>query len=396
MSLFTNRGYNGPWPPAQAFVPPRISNTRGRPMVNNDSALRHSAVWACLRLRANLISTLPLATYRKVDGIQVEVAPAPVLLDPQGDGMDLDEWLWATQFDLDRAGNTFGIIKQRNSFGLASQIELVPVDQVSAVIRDGKLINWRVGSDLHDPKNIWHEKQYPVSGLAIGLSPIAQAAWTIGEYLSIQEFVQGWFGNGGVPAVHLKQTAKTLTSGEASAAKERFRASTTAGDAFVSGADWDIKVVQGANSGADWVNAKQFSIVDIARFFDCPADLIDAAVSGTSVTYANVVQRNLQFLIMHLGPAVVRREKRLSKLLPAPRFVKFDRQALLEMDPLTQAQYWNWLINTRSITPNEIRAKRNEQPLTTEQVDQLLTFFPPHSTYEKGAPLEPTGSQGGF
>lgn len=394
MSLFT-RGYNGPWPPAQAYIPARVTNTRGRPQVNNESALRHSAVWACLRLRANLISTLPLQTFRTVNGIDVQVPPAPVLLDPQGDGMDMDEWLWATQFDLDRAGNTFGIIKQRNAYGLPSTIELVPVDQVSAVIKQGVLTNWRIGSELQDPKNIWHEKQYPAPGLAVGLSPIAHAAWSIGEYLSIQEFAQGWFGNGGIPAGHLKNTAKTLQPEEAAAAKERFRATTTAGDAFVSGADWEFNVVQGANTGNDWVNAKQFSIVDIARFFDCPGDLIDAAVSGTAVTYANVVQRNLQFLIMHLNPALIRRERRLSKLLPSPRFAKFDRKALLEMDPLTQAQYWNQLITARSIAPDEIRAAMNKAPFTQDQIDQILTFYPPHSTYEATAPLTPTGSSGG-
>jgi phage portal protein BeeE len=59
----------------------------------------------------------------------------------------------------------------------------------------------------------------------------------------------------------------------------------------------------------EWIDGKRYGVSDIARFFGCPGDLIDAAVSTGSITYANMTQRNLQFLIMHLGPAVYRRER---------------------------------------------------------------------------------------
>jgi phage portal protein BeeE len=48
--------------------------------VTPDSALRHSAVWACLRLRADLVSTMPVDVFRRVNGVQVEVPKPPVLI----------------------------------------------------------------------------------------------------------------------------------------------------------------------------------------------------------------------------------------------------------------------------------------------------------------------------
>ena len=65
--------------------------------------------------------------------------------------------------------------------------------------------------------------------------------------------------------------------------------------------------------------------------------MIGGASGGSSLTYANVTQRNLDFLIMHLGPSVVRRERSLSQLLPRPRFVKLNPSALLRMDDETRA-----------------------------------------------------------
>ncbi len=41
--------------------------------VSTDTALRTSAVWACLRLRADLISSFPVDVFRTVDGHGVVV-----------------------------------------------------------------------------------------------------------------------------------------------------------------------------------------------------------------------------------------------------------------------------------------------------------------------------------
>jgi hypothetical protein len=42
----------------------------------------------------------------------------------------------------------------------------------------------------YDPWDVWHEKQYTVAGLPLGLSPVAYAAWTIEESLNAQKFAR--------------------------------------------------------------------------------------------------------------------------------------------------------------------------------------------------------------
>jgi phage portal protein BeeE len=149
-------------------------------MVNDQSAMRHSAVWACLRLRANLISTFPLDVFRQGEGDipQTKVPTPPVILRPGGEQADYLEWMYGTQFDLDRAGNSVGVIRAFNGYGLPAEIELIPLSWTSVRTIDNRILKWYIRGQEYDPKLIWHEKQYTVAGFPLGLSPVMYAAWS--------------------------------------------------------------------------------------------------------------------------------------------------------------------------------------------------------------------------
>lgn len=390
MSLFGRRGrqsrvatIDGP------FISPREGRGRvgGTVAVTNETALRHSAVWACLRLRANLISTFPVDTFRTVGKLNAEVPKPPVLVEPGGQQWDYVDWMYASQFDMDRAGNTIGLVTQRNALGLPARIDLQPISVCSVIQRKGELVpKYRIDGKEYPVEQVWHERQYVVAGLPVGLSPIAYAAWSIGEYLSLQQFALDWFGGGGVPKSRMKNTAKTISPKEATAVKRRFRETVETGDLFVHGRDWEFNMLQAETAGMEWLEGRRFGLADIARFFDCPADLIDAAISAPgTLTYASITQRNLQFLIMSLQPPIQRREKNLSKLLPRPRFVKLNTDALLRMDPETRARVMAERIKARILTPTEARALDNLPPLTAEQEAEFVRLF--------GAPKEPPRPQ---
>lgn len=338
--------------------------------------MRHSAVWACLRLRADLISTMPVDVFRRVGEVQVEMPKPPVLVNPGGERVDIQEWLYSTQVDLDRGGNAFGLITERNAVGLPLRIDLQPLRECSIAQKPTGEIRYRIAGKEYPAEQVWHERQFTVAGLPVGLSPVAYAAWSIGQYQSAQKFALDWYASGGVPKGHLRNTAmKIVDQDVAVAAKDRFKTSVEGADVFVTGEDWEFSPFQAEAVGMEWLEAQRFGIGDIARFFGAPGDLIDAAVSTGSITYANITQRNLQFLIMHLGPAVMRRETALSKLLPAPRFVKLNSSALLRMDDQTRASVIQAKIASRTLAPSEARALDNLPPLTEEQMAEFDRLF---------------------
>lgn len=391
MSLFRREFYGITG--AQDLVPPRPGSSRtvGTVHVTNETAMRHSAVWACLRLRADLESTMPVDVFRRVGDIQIEMPKPPILVDPGGSRVDMCEWMYSSRVDLDRAGNDFGLITERNAAGLPNRIDLQPLNEVSVIMKGTEITQFRISGKLYDPEMVWHEKQFTIAGFPLGLSPVAYAAWTIGQYQSAQQFALDWFGTGGVPKGHLQNTElATIQPDAAQVIKDRFKASVENNDVFVSGKDWEYSPFQAEAVGQQWIETQKFGIGDIARFFGCPGDLIDAAVSTGSITYANITQRNLQFLIMNLGPAVYRRERALSRLLPAPRYVKLNTSALLRMDDETRAKVIKTRIESRTLAPSEARELDNLPPFTPEQIAEFGALFGPPKTAPTSG-NQPTG-----
>lgn len=355
-----------------SLIPSRVGwkKTKGK-----RGALAHSAGWACIRLRGDLVSTLPVDTYRKTPFGQVEVPKPPVLVEPGGSTVDITEWLYSTQTDLDSVGNTFGKITEVDGGGLPRRIDLVAQDDVSVKSRNGEITYWFNGKK-QDVERVWHERQFTTSGVAVGLSPIAHAALALQQHAAASEFAAAWFGGGLTPLGHLKYGADKVPAREAEAIKLRHRLAIENGEPMVTGKDWEYKPIDAAAAQANFIAAMQFTDVEMCRFFGVPGDLVDANVSGSSITYANITQRNLQLLVMNLGPSIVRREAALSRMLPRPRFVKLNSDALLRMDPETVARMLGQMVRDRLITPDEARELLNRFPFTPEQIDEFKTIFP--------------------
>lgn len=337
--------------------------------------LANDAVWACVSLRGDLISTLPIDTYRKAPWGQVEVPKPPILVEPGGSKVDIGEWMYSSQTDLDSVGNAFGKITEVDGNRLPRRIDLVAREDVRVTSRNGEVTYWFQGVK-QDPESVWHERQYTTSGTAVGLSPVAYAALALLQHSSAQDFAAAWFGGGIMPASHLRYSETKVPPAESEAIKARFMLSIENGEPFVTGKDWEFKPIDAAAAQATFIESMQFTDVQVCRFFGVPGDLIDANTSGSSITYANITQRNLQFLIMKLGPAIARRERALSRLLPSPRFVKLNSDALLRMDPETASRMLGQQVRDRLRVPTEARGLLNLAPFTDEQIEEFKTLFP--------------------
>lgn len=362
---------------ADELIHLRSGRSSGMTGVTTTSAMRHSAIWACARLRADLVSTFPVDLFRRLpsEGVDVEVAKTPFFLEPSshGDGHPIDfaEWMFSSQMDLDRHGNAFGIITARDGFGLPARIDLVPAEDVAVIVKAGVIAEYRMGSKTYQPRDVWHERQYTVPGLHVGLSPIAYAAWSIGSYLSAQTFALDWFEGGATPSAVLKFEKGELKPTEAEIHKRRFMASVRTGEPFVTGRDWTYTAVGSKASEAAFLEQLNYGISDVCRFMSVPGDMIDAPVSGSAVTYANITQRNLQLLTINLSAPIVRREKALSRITPQPWFVKLNTDALLRMDPQQRSEILIAQVGAKLRAPSEARALDNLPPFTSAQISEM-------------------------
>jgi HK97 family phage portal protein len=318
---------------------------------------------------------------RDTSGINVTVGNPRITWINGGVQIRQDEALYATQVDLDRSGNTFGVITKRNGSNLPAEIELVSLSQVSVTPRRSAAGGpaedwvWRIGGVEYDYADLWHERQYIISGFPMGLNAIAYAAYAVGSYLSAQDFAIKWFSADALPAAVLKNEEEEVSQPVIQAAKAQYAASMTPGGVFVTGRDWSLTPVNAANESNRYIEQMQASVPDIARFFDVPADIIDGAVSGSAITYANITQRFTQLVTIHLGPSITRRELALSTLSSGGRFTKLNRRALLAMDPMTQAQLLGLEIDKRMTTVTEARRLQDKAPLTAEDKNEFKDLF---------------------
>src|ERR1041384_6603460 len=137
-------------------VPSRSSGKHGAVAVNETRAMTHAAYWACLRIRADLVSTFPADVFRDFHRLAIEMPKPPIMVDTGGTEWDFMSWMWASQRDLDSVGNVIGLIRERNGAsnryypeGLPSRIELQDPRGCSVVGYKGKTM-YRIDGKLYD------------------------------------------------------------------------------------------------------------------------------------------------------------------------------------------------------------------------------------------------------
>lgn len=113
------------------------------------------------------------------------------------------------------------------------------------------------------------------------------------------------------------------------------------------------------------LESKQVTIRDIARFFRVHPDLL---YEGSNNTYKAAEVPNVMFLSQTLEQFLVQIENELLvKLVPrvlwGKRRIRFDREVLYATDLLTEAAYYEKMLQTGVYTINELRRRKGQPPV---------------------------------
>jgi HK97 family phage portal protein len=349
----------------------RFGVTAG-PLVNSETALRLSAVWACIRLLAGVGSTLPLDVYRKVGDAKTPVSTPSLFASPSPD-VTLSTWLYQVWASLLTDGNAYGLVTSYGANGYPSTVEVLDPGIVSWVESDGDWVpridgrsvqRWPVGP-------LWHVPLFTAPGRPYGMSPVEHAKQTIGAGLAAESFGSQFFTKGGNPNAII-YSEQELSAEQASGIKTAF-VNATAGsrEPAVMGAGLKYERVQVSPDEAQFLDAQRFTVEQIARLYGVPAELIGGATSGESVTYANREQRSADFVAYGLMPYLVPLEDALSQLVPRPQRVKFNVDALLRADLMTRYQSYEIGIRSGFMSENEARSLEDMPADESESVDDM-------------------------
>lgn len=366
---------------------PGSSTFSGVP-VTTDAALRHSAVWACVRLISGTLGQMPLEAVRDVDGVNRPAGSTPQLLTAPSALIPRSAWVESLLVSLLLRGNAYGQVLEYNGQGVPTRIELLNPELVRPEVNraTGRLEYFvtmggeRTTHERWPTGDIWHVPGLLLPGSTVGLSPIEYAKQTIGQGLGAEKFGAQFFGEGGVPAAILS-TDQQVTEEQAATVKSRFiQATRGRREPAVLGAGVKYEQIQVAPEESQFIDAQRWSAEQVCRVFGVdPTMLGVSAGSGSTVTYQNREARVADFLAFTIGPWQNRVEEALSALLTRPVHAKFKTGAILRAD--IQTRYQTYLVAAQIqaatgsplLTTEEMRALENMPPLDAPVADGGLT-----------------------
>lgn len=332
-----------------------------------DAALQISAVFACVEILAQTISTLPLYVYRDKGGVRVPDKMSRLWLllhESPNRWMTPSEFLSAMVVNRMLRGNAYALI-ERDSAG--EPIALVPLspDQMEvSVVEGGEVYVYYQDGDITAlaPENVIHWK-----GLGngfLGLSKLDFMRATTNEAIRAQDNANSLYGKGSKPTGVL-QTDSKLSAEQVTALMTRFQTSMTSSGGGLIIADRGLKYSQMSLSPADaqLLETRRFTIEEICRWFGVPGVLV--GTTGQTTWGSGIEQIVSGFHKFTIGPLCKQLEQVLERRLKnyEPITIEFKMDGLLRTDPASRANFYSTMSQNGAMTRNEIRRLENLPPV---------------------------------
>lgn len=355
---------SAPWVDGRTVPTPLQDADGGIAPYRPAEALQVAAVVACVGLRAGALAQLPLKEYEETaDDHGVLARPQPEILRTPSEVWVPSLWKSQMQICRDTFGWALGRITAVDGGGYASRVEWLPPNACSPARRYvGGPIDWRVGGQPMDSSVLLHvpsrwvtpERPEGVSPLEwSGLTDLAKRA---------QAFGVDWFKRGAVPTAIVYSDEEVSSDNADDILSKLVSRWRRRQPGFLgSGLKYE-KVAVAANESQFLETCRQVAH-DIAISFNMPPEKIGAAISGTSITYANRDQNRLEYQIDSINPDLVVIQEVLGRLRPEGRYLRWSTGAFLQSDLETRLRSLKLGVDAGIYVPDEARAKEELPPL---------------------------------
>jgi HK97 family phage portal protein len=344
----------------------------GAPLdVNTANALRVSDAYACVRVLADSVASLPLHAYRRTDQGRIPAGPDQrivQLLNRPSPGSTSADLLSQVMVHLNVHGDAF-IGKYRSDNEIV-QLGLLDPTRVNVELK-GQRVVYTIDTDArrqeYGVSDICHIKAMSADGLK-GMSPVEQCRTALGLSGSLQRSAKAFTEQGSRPSGVL--SVENASHAAIDHLHESWRARHSGAQNMHKVAVMDGQVtftpLSFTNDDAQFLQQRELSAREVARIFRVPAWAIDAP-TGDSMTYSNVAQQNRALVDYSLRPWLVRIERAISNdvdLCPGGTYVEFLLDALLRGDTDVRSQVYERALNPQTgwMTRAEVRALENLNP----------------------------------
>lgn len=389
-----------------------IAGTTGR-IVTEQTALSVGPVYACVRILAETLASMPLDLFQRTDKGNVRDLNHPlywILHDLPNPEVTSYEFRNALMGHLILWGNAYAEI-QRNSAGdIIGLWPLLP-NRMSRIDRDdnGRLRYWYrlpdgEGLILKGPFGRQPSQIFHLRGLAFdairGYSPMRLLRETVGLTQALEEYGARFFGNSAQPSGVLQVKGK-LTDKQIDSLKQRWeeahRGLTQSHRTAIleEGMTWQQLATNPDN--AQFIQSRTYQLRDIARIFRISPHLLQDLERAT---FANIEQLSIEFVRYTMQPWMVLWQQAIARDLLSIRtfethFAKFDPSDLLRGDLRSTVAAFAQGVQWGIYSPNDVRRELNLNPRTDDGGDKYLTPLNmtagnpgPASTEPPAAPID--------
>ncbi|MCE7982534.1 MAG: phage portal protein [Caldilinea sp. CFX5] len=355
---------------------------RGDGPVTPSSAMQIAAVYACVRVIAEALASLPLIFYERTGRSKQRAMAHPLytllhdLPNPEHTSIEMRMLL---QGHLLTWGNAYAQIVWNRR---AQVLELWPLRPDCMTVErrlDDLTLRYHYssleyGSVEFQWYEILHLRGMGFDGL-LGYSPIRLMERSLGLANKLEAYSDKFYENGARPGMLLKHPGKLsqpayqrlLSSWEA-----RHQGVENAHRVAILEEGLDVAEVGIPPQDAQFLETAKFQRSQIASIFRVPPHMIGDLERAT---FSNIEQQSIEFVTFTLGPWLGIWEQAIYRdlLSPAEReryFAEFLVDGLLRGDTASRYQAYQSAITTGWMAPNEAREKENLNPL--EGGDTLL------------------------
>ena len=353
-----------------------FGSTASGKAVNERSAMQMSAVYACVRVIAETIASLPLHIYEATDAGSRKANEHPLyrlLHDEPNTEMTSFIWREVMLSHLLLYGNSYCQILRSGRSKIVGLYPLLP-DHM-AVDRDtkGKLTYTYTTSEgrtvLLAPEDVLHIPGLGFDGV-MGYSPIALEKAAIGLGIAAEEYGSKFFQNGARPSGILTHpnTVKDPASLRASW-NAAYGGSSNASRVAVLEEGMTFVPLSMPNNEAQFLETRKFQVTEICRIFRVPPHMIGDLERAT---FSNIESQNISFAVHTIRPWLVRIEQAINKtLIPENEkgryYVQFNIDGLMRGDYKSRMEGYAIARQNGWMSANDIRALENLNPISEEE-----------------------------
>lgn len=350
--------------------------------VNTENAMEIGAVYACVRILSETISSLPIHVYQAVNGERRMASDHPlnaVLGSVSNSDMTAMELRELVMSSLCLHGNAYCYVQRDIRRQVVSLWPLQPEHMNIMRNEDGTLSYvwaYKNVSRMFTQDQIWRVCGLGKDGI-VGLSPVSLAKEAMGISVSAEKSAARLFSNGQQTSMALEFDDQ-LTDEQVEVLRkqwsENYSGSANAHKPIILESGMKAKSIGMTADDAQFLESRKWQIAEIARWFRVPLHMLNEL---DRATFSNIEHQSIEFVQHTIRPWLVRLEQTISRDLLTPRereqgyFVSHSVEGLLRGDTASRYEAYGKAIQDGWMNRNEVRRLENLNP--AEGLDEYLT-----------------------